>query len=457
MKPFSLNYFPVRINQSAASVDFVNMDDLLRFIQNHQFKDIFIIQENDTSYFGIFFQNVLMRCSTKGFSTLEDYHNAAIANFPDSGVYYAAIALGYHNYEDYELVTEAGITDRNIFNKIKAGHFIEGYKDYCQQLQTDQQLLIPETFSNPYQLYTYATENGFAVYADFKKAISKGFTSADLLTIAESLGFDNYADYHEAHQKGFRNSDELALARARKVRDRQDLIRLVDLEFSGSGDYTFDKRLLLSLLSKLEQRKKISINKLKDLLKRSADEYRYPDTGEMPLWFTTSLETEEDIISFMQMNQQVKEYGSYDPDGEFFEIYRLEGRKVVIDGSNVAHNSSIKGQKPSVDNILKMVKHLKSKGFIDITVINDASLRHKVIDADKMQELREEASCLEAPRENPADVFIIQYVKKLHCLLVSNDTFREWKIQDAWTAENIDYYRLTFMIKGDEVLMPDLK
>ena len=67
------------------------------------------------------------------------------------------------------------------------------------------------------------------------------------------------------------------------------------------------------------------------------------------------------------------------------------------------------------------------------------------------------ATYLEAPRETAADVFLIQYVKKNHCLLISNDTFKEWKVQDAWTAENIDFYRLAFMIKGDQVLMPDIK
>jgi len=41
--------------------------------------------------------------------------------------------------------------------------------------------------------------------------------------------------------------------------------------------------------------------------------------------------------------------------------------------------------------------------------------------------------------------------------MVSNDNFREWKIQDPWAAENVDFYRLSFIIKGNEVLMPDLK
>ncbi|QQS31519.1 MAG: hypothetical protein IPM47_18015 [Sphingobacteriales bacterium] len=46
--------------------------------------------------------------------------------------------------------------------------------------------------------------------------------------------------------------------------------------------------------------------------------------------------------------------------------------------------------------------------------------------------------------------------KKEHCLLISNDVFRDWKLLDPWIALNIDYYRISFMIKEDTVLLPDL-
>jgi len=64
---------------------------------------------------------------------------------------------------------------------------------------------------------------------------------------------------------------------------------------------------------------------------------------------------------------------------------------------------------------------------------------------------------MEAPAERAADLFIISYVRQQHCLLLSNDTFREWKTQDPWVAENIDFYRLSFMINQDTVLLPDVK
>lgn len=89
-------------------------------------------------------------------------------------------------------------------------------------------------------------------------------------------------------------------------------------------------------------------------------------------------------------------------------------------------------------------------------MIADASLRYRIEDKDRLQELKKLVNFIEAPAENQADIFILQLVKKEHCLLISNDVFRDWKLLDPWIALNIDYYRISFMIKEDTVLLPDL-
>ena len=177
----------------------------------------------------------------------------------------------------------------------------------------------------------------------------------------------------------------------------------------------------------------------------------------MPPWFTKAFENIYSIKEFLKTNDNVKEYGHYDADGEFFEAKKLRDRKVVIDGSNVAHKSVGKdNSKPFFANILLMVKELKKRGITEITVISDAALKYRIGDKELLPALEKECEYLEAPAETSADVFIIKYVKQHHCLLISNDTFREWKAADPWIATNIDYYRLTFMINNDTVLIPDL-
>jgi hypothetical protein len=78
-------------------------------------------------------------------------------------------------------------------------------------------------------------------------------------------------------------------------------------------------------------------------------------------------------------------------------------------------------------------------------------------DGERIKELGQLAKYEIAPAATSADTFLISHVKSRHCLLLSNDTFKQYKVSDSWTATNIDYYRLTFMITNGEVFMPDLK
>ena len=245
-------------------------------------------------------------------------------------------------------------------------------------------------------------------------------------------------------------------AKEEKVKTYLEYIDKHNLEMS-SPDLPHDQSLLLLLLSKLEQGKKIGVTKLKILLEQTLSQYKTKD-GKLFDWFKTSLKKNKDYISFLETNSEAAQFGHYDTDGEFLEIYQLQNRSIVIDGSNVAHNSQ-NGvpEKPSIANLIKMVRFLKTKGFSDILIIADASLRHKLIDLDKLPQLNDEAKYLIAPAGVEADVYLIDHVKRKHCLLLSNDAFKQYKMTDPWVAVNIDYYRLTFMITEEGVFMPDIK
>ena len=454
------SYFPIRTIQTSTCLEFDTMNEFCQFTKAHQLPDIFLLlnEKNEPEYFGIIHNHVLFRHATLGFKTLEDYEKATQYKFPAAALFYEAMQLGYHNYEDYKLVKEAGISCKETFDKIKSAHFISGFEDFKALLQSDIALPSLPQVSNPYELYSYAIGNGFADYTQFRKAISKGFTDAVVHKTACENGFSSYDDYEEAMQKGFSKYDELKLAREKGVRNYDDLVRFNDLDVVHCDNCCHDQKILLTLLSKVEEGKKISINKLKDLFGNMMEEYRYKDTNQMPAWFTTSLHGDEAIIGFLHQNEQAKMFGYYDMDGEYFEINRMQDRSVIIDGSNIAHNSNgNSNSKPFVANIIKVVEHLKQEGFTNITVMADAALKHRLQDLNKLHQLKQMVEYLEAPRETPADIFLIQYVKKNHCLLISNDTFKEWKVQDKWVAENIDFYRMAFMIKGDQVLLPDLK
>jgi hypothetical protein len=80
-------------------------------------------------------------------------------------------------------------------------------------------------------------------------------------------------------------------------------------------------------------------------------------------------------------------------------------------------------------------------------------LRHKLEDKEELGNLKKIVKYMESPANTSADEFLMESLKKLKCHLISNDTYREWKIKDVWVAENIDKLRIPFMIDSGKVTL----
>jgi Zc3h12a-like Ribonuclease NYN domain len=452
-----LTYFQANMSQHGSYLQLSSMEELIRYITYSHINTIFVLKKDEGRYFACMQQGILISYPSLGFNSIEDYKEAIKGGFPDAALFYEAKNGGYASYKDYQLVKEAGISDITTFENIKSQGYLDGYQAF-KVLQDEKPLFEgSEAIENPYMLYKYASSKAFTNYHHFKTALDLGFTDAHHYQSAIEKGFKNRLDYEDGLHKGFATGEIYYAALDKKIRDIEDLQRfseLTQLEIAASN---YDERLLLSVISKLPQGKKVSINKLNELFFKTLDMYRYADTQALPEWLTRSLFSIQDITDFLTTKDYAKKFGIYDTEGEYFETKQLNQRKVVMDGSNVAHGTmgNDKG-KPMVGNMIKVVNKLISKGFTAITIIADASLRHKLTDMERMEELEKICEYRMAPAETAADVFLIEFVKMEGCLLVTNDTFREWKLKDKWVAENIDYYKMAFMIEGDKVLMPDL-
>lgn len=461
MRKEHYNYFSVKVQSMAARLEFESLTDMCRFADINQVNNIFILhgEKPEEDFFALYHNACLLLHNTNGFKTLENYLSAQEKGFPNAAVYYDSADLGYTKHEDYLLVKESGISDLATFESMKKKGYILGFAAYKELEASDPKPYELETqMNNPYELYSYAKLHNFEDCNKLIEAFAKGFTDANLYTAAKELGFPTHADFIDAGKRGFRTFADLKLSNDTGIKDSQDLLRYADLEYVKKGTTTHDQRVLLIVLSKIEQGKKISLNKLNAILKTNVENYKFEDTAEMPKWFTIGMNDVDELTNFLEKSEHVKQYGTYNVDGEFFEINKMQDRSIVLDASNVAHNNVGRvDKKVYANNLVLMIDYLKEKGFTDIIVIADASLRHKVEDNAILEKVKKMCTYLESPRETQADIFIIQYVKINHCLLVSNDTFREWKVQDPWAAENVDFYRLSFIIKGNEVLMPDLK
>ncbi|MCZ8090020.1 MAG: hypothetical protein O9282_14410 [Flavobacterium sp.] len=452
MKTQNLNYVDATLENINQKIEIQNIIDFCQMIERHHIKEVFVIKNLDC--FAIAFQNFLLTLSQNGYADLNDYRNAQQNGFSNADDFYEAKALNITTFQNFEIMKACGIEDQETFVAIQKQNYLEGFKMWTQY-KLDHNIEQP-ICKNPYELYTFAKENHFENFEQFFSAFQNGFTNLLEKNVANEKGFQTADDYHNAQKAGFTFYKEYKEAIDQGIDSFEEYEKKKDLEF-GEEQTIHDQKLLLLILNKIDQGKKVSLNKIKQLLEEEIKTFHKPN-GNLPHWFTISLKEDQDFATFLLKNEKAVKLGDYDADGEFYEIKALNERSILIDGSNVAHNSSGNNKSNAkLSNLITMVKFLKKKGFIDIVIVADASLRHKVIDKENFEKLEQEATYFVAPAETTADTFLLSMVKSKHSLLVSNDTFREYKIIDPWLAANIDYFKLTFLITDDGVVMPELE
>jgi hypothetical protein len=451
MKLAQLPHLKAQLVQAATILDIENILDFCKYLENHNAREVFILTNPDR--FAFLANHALLQIPSKYYLNLEDYKKAFENNFDKSEDYYDALDQGIKTFEEYEMVIKHGIVDISIVESVRDQGYITGFDTYKKFALERPEI---KQFENALALYNFGKDNGYEKFDECMAGLLSGFENANEFRTAVEKGFALAIDYKDAISKGFLDHEEYENAKKQNVQSRNELIQKINLEISYP-ELPHDQALFLLLLSKLEQGKRVSVNKLKLLLETEIKEYLSVD--EKPFeWFKISLLSHDEYTHFLQNNADVAKFGKYDSDGEFFELFQIQNRSIVIDGSNIAHNSKNgKPEKPSIANLLLVIKYLKARGFLDILIIADASLRHKLLDLNRLPELSKEVKYEVAPAGTPADVYLISYVKTKHCLLLSNDAFNQYRLIDPWVAVNIDFYRLTFMITDGVVYMPDLE
>jgi len=457
-KSNSYNYVKTKQVESNTQIELNSLEDLIHLMEWNNLRTVFVrIDQEEVAEYILMHKGGLIRQPSLGFQTLEDYRLAMKHRFPDSATYYMAHKLGFSRYEDFEKAGKAGVEERSRFDDLKNRGYLEGYPIFVQLCTDLQNEDLPARITNASQLNEWATENQFTDFNHLKEALEKGFYHGGEYAIGKEKGYLTGADYKAGLAGYFVNGEEYYSAREKGIQNRDELKRYIDFLSQTPKNETLDVGVLLNILSKLPQEKKVSIAKLyAHFMAVMADPLNNGEPG-LPGWFSTRIQTVDDLVSVLTNKELVLPFGEYDLDGEYFETHKIENRHVVIDGSNVAYNSKgDKNKKPRLENLILLVTFLQEKGFEEIAIISDASLRHAVEDKVNQDALEEMANYMEAPAKTSADQYLIHYVRHHHCLLITNDTFREWKIRDKWVAENIDFYRNSFMIEGKTVMIPDL-
>ena len=188
MKPDRKNYIKATVLNAATVIEIENILDFCRFIEQHNIKDVFVI--NNDLKFAVLAQNAVLQTDTNAFLNAEDAKNASLNHFPTAQDFYDAAQLDLYNYEDFQLVRICGIKDKALFNQIQEEGFVAGfeqYKSYIRSEDPDKEL----PFSDILALFNHSVSHNFINFESFFDALKLGFEHAETFQAALDKGFEN--------------------------------------------------------------------------------------------------------------------------------------------------------------------------------------------------------------------------------------------------------------------------
>jgi hypothetical protein len=374
-------------------------------------------------------------------------------NFPDATAFYDARNYGIRSYKEYMEVKRSGTADKAWYTRALKLGFIEGFNKFKAKYEKEKQN-APENFDmnkidTPLKLYEYAVEMGFKDYGDFEKAFFSGFATANEYADARDKGFTSDREYREAIVMGLPDVDEYKEAKQHGIKSSKEYEKYLQLSIPAKSKYAFDQVLFINALKQLKDGTKVSLDKMKDLLKEQEGDFF--GTDAIPLWYSRRLKSEQDFSVMLTNNADLQDHGQYYPDKKYYEAARVLSQRVLVDGANVAFANQPKGSeftKAKYAHLLNVIRQLKSMRFKNIVVVCDLSLKHKATDLNVLDEIeKEKVDYREAPL---ADEMILDLAKTGKSYIVSNDLYREYQKKDEWVAENYNKLRIPFVMKKGE-------
>lgn len=460
-KSARLHYYQISRFDNLASIELASMEEFVQLLDSFSAKHLFREKkEGEGAVYSFFCEHdkLMYILRDQEFHFIEDHEESKAHLFPSAKDYYEAKGLGFTHFKEFDECRKAGLTDRAMFTNAQKGGYIDGYSKLNERMSENKANIQFEVaaevsnINNAIELYQYAEKRGFANYKEFEKAILRGFRTMAEHSEATKLGFENGSGYRRAISLGFDNAGEYNDALLNQVNNKKEYI--IYKSFKSRARFgTMDEIVLMDLINNLPNGKKISLFKLEEEVEAEVKRYYFDrdkdDEKILCRWFSRKLVTRNAIKECLKTHEKIRTMGVYDPEGEYFEIFKIRSSKVFVDGSNVAHNSNDKNkERPQLQRIFAVIKALNTQRFNNVVVIADASLKHRVSDANNLKNIESICTYLEAPAGTTADEFLISNARKENGFIVTNDMFRDWKLKDKWVAEHIDNLRIPFLIQN---------
>ncbi|MFX0001302.1 MAG: helix-hairpin-helix domain-containing protein [Candidatus Hermodarchaeota archaeon] len=132
---------------------------------------------------------------------------------------------------------------------------------------------------------------------------------------------------------------------------------------------------------------------------------------------------------------------------------------IIIDGSNVAWMGGDRkqGELAKISYLIELRELLKSKGFENITIFCDYTLKHQIDNKRKLEELKDNRIIHQIQSGVEADKFVLQYAKEKNgYIIVHSEKYRDW--YEIYGKEWIKNRRITIeYVNGDFIFNPNIE
>lgn len=460
-----IEYIKSKGHRNFPTVEVDDVKGFTKLIQMSGSKVIYRITRDEGIYsFFILMGNTAYEINSIGYETIEDYDDAVENGFTDSKVYYEAKKMGYGNFSEFMESKKIGIEKHDVFVLAQKGGFLKNFERFNEKYESYKVCKttkeIPADIDTATKLFDWANSKKFSTYVDFEKAMDSGFPDYDVYLKAKTSGFKTGEEFYDASKNGFSSKGEYDSAKKLLIRSKREYDHYNYFK-TFAKNCLHDEFVLYNEVSRLKDGE-YSLDSIVSTYEQVLNQYKRDFDGSnvkiLPVWFKCNFKTEQDLTDFLCESELVKKYGSYDPETKMFKRTMISPIKIYIDASNVTRFGA-KGDDSfaKYEYLNYVVKELTEKGFSNIIAIADATLKHIAKDQDVLKFLLTKIDYKVAPSHTTADEFLIKAAKADRCLIVSNDTFSDWKVKDRWIANNIDYIRVPFMINQQRAILSGLE
>lgn len=451
-------------------IELTDASGVLKIAENANVKFIFRINgENDRSNENVFYfphNNIIYKITCGRFNTLEDYQSAFEGGFSKAEDFYDALKGNFRTFAEYDFCKKLGTDQRNMYLQARDGGYVKGFPSFVTKYEkykiNNYTKDIPKNIDNAIKLYEFAKSKGFTLYSEFEKVYDAGYPDYLLYKEASDKFFKSASDFYNATKAGFNDSSEYEEAKRFMIGSKREYDSYINFKKNNKKGFSHDEFQTYDILTALENGKQLPLSEMRELLSKEQEKHKRSfnnnDLKILPIWYTKKLDKDDSMCEFLLQNEYVRRLGFYDKEKCYFEIFKPSKRKIYIDASNVAFTNSNENKRTAkFKNIMLVVEELKTHNFNDITAIADATLIHRANDHDVLKELQKIINYKEVPSHTSADEFLISSAKRDKCLIVSNDTFKDWKENNKWMRLNADNIRLPFIISKGKVVFSKIE